>query len=859
MQRQTPQTLRALLGAAGLALASPTLAQQALPPERPVLEEAGGALEAQEQPRWADETPQGDGDQVVDDDLVEISQFSEPLQLSLLVEFVADTLGVDITIQGELTGTVSFVAPRTIHKRDLLPLLERLLDQNNFALMYDSVLDRYMVRPSATVSGGAAAGEFSTTRIIPTPNIRPSRLTENITAYSSAVGGIGQISYIDDLGVVVVTGPPLRARQLEDYIKSLVAHAQNLTFTRIELQYISAATARQRALDLTTATVSGVSSPVQGRQENQVSIGGNTTSLDNLSDRLSVESHSNALIFRGLPEEAERVRQLVQLIDKPTELRPQEFFAGTLASQVARIASGLGLGEVIEIDQNEDPNNINALLRQQRNQQGQAFGQTSSNVSGGTYMIVDPQRGRIIHYGTPEQHAQMDELVAELKTDGERIVIEEYKLENAIAEDVAELLQALVDGGNAANEAPLLPGVSRPNQPSRAQPDGFGGEGAFTAQADEVFVGFYQAQNMVLVKAPIDVQSQFKDIIDRLDIRAPQVYMEVQIVSVTNTDNFRFAVESQLIAGQYGLQTNFGLSSAAVDGDFLDRRVPETGLPGLTTALIRSESLPFVINAIQTKTDAKVISSPQLLVNDNAEATITSEEQQPTTSTSQGDGSTVTSFQGFESAGTLLRVRPVISSGGYVRLEYEIELSNFIGTGGNGIPAPKNVRNVEAEAVTVPGDATIVVGGINVQDIREERTGIPLLMDIPLLGALFADTTEISSESLLYIFITPRIMRDDNFRDLRLLTEGPQARVDLTDEMPSLAPVYMDSLPAHQSRGSTTTRSEVTSGSSTDGSRETPPVPPRTEQPQPARQSPPPEQAWPEQRPTLMTPVEREN
>ena len=182
------------------------------------------------------------------------------------------------------------------------------------------------------------------------------------------------------------------------------------------------------------------------------------------------------------------------------------------------------------------------------------------------------------------------------------------------------------------------------------------------------------------------------------------------------------------------------------------------------------------------------------LVNDNAEATIRSDEEQPTTSTSQGDGSTVTSFEGFESAGTQLTVHPVISSGGYVRLEYDITLSNFIGTGGDGVPAARIVREVSAESVTIPGDSTIDVGGINVSDFREEITGVPLLKDIPGIGALFSDTSEISSDSLLYIFITPRILRDENFRDLRLLPSGPQSEDDIPDDVPELSPEYMESL-----------------------------------------------------------------
>ncbi len=796
----------ALIACAGLA--SPVLAQEDEASDSPTLAAPAG-----------------------DPDMIEISDMTEPLELALLVEFVADTLGIDITVQGELTGQVSFVAPRSIHRDDLLPLLERLLDQHNFALMYDSVLDRYLVRPGASVSGGGAGDEFSTTRIITTPNIRPSSLTEAITAYSTGVGGVGQVSYLDDLGVVVVTGPPIRARELEAYIGSLVTQAQKIQYIRIPLTHLSATSARERAIALATGS-GGRTVSIPGRNDNNASTTANSNSFDNLADRLIVEPHSNALILRGLPEEAARVRALIELIDQPTNLVPREFFAGSLAAQVARIASGLGLGEVIEIDEDTDPQNANNLNRA-RALQNQIAGAGTTEMTGGSLMIVDARRGKIIHYGTPEQQVQLESLVLELKADGERIVIREYKLENATAETIADLLQALVDGASDQSDGTLLPGVSRPNQPNRAQPGQLaGGDGSFTAQAEDVYVGFFEPQNMVLVKAPAEVQSQFAELIERLDQRSPQVFLDVQIVSVTNSDDFRFAVESQIIAGQYGLQTNFGLSTAG--DDFLDRRSPETNLSGLTTALIRSEAMPFVINAIETQTDGKVISRPQLLVNDNAEASIVSEEQQPTTSTSQGDGSTVTSFQGFESAGTQLRVRPVISSGGYVRLEYEIELSNFIGTGGNGIPAPKNVRNVTSEAITVPGDSTIVVGGINVSDIRKTKTGLPFLMDIPLLGALVSDTRDINSESLLYIFITPRIMRDDNFRDLRLLTSGPQNEMEVDSDTPSSAPVFMESIGLSPSAPLRERRTDLD---------ETPPVDAQV----PVE--------WPEQQPAMMTPV----
>ncbi|MCB1282428.1 MAG: hypothetical protein KDB18_12980, partial [Salinibacterium sp.] len=492
------------------------------------------------------------------DDEIEISVFDEPLDLAVLVEFVADALGIDITVQGELTGQVSFVSPRTIRRADLLPLLERLLDQHNFALMYDPVLDRYLIRPTAAVSGGGAGGEFSTTRIIPTPNIRPSSLTETLTAYGTAVGGVGQISYLDDIGVVVVTGPPIRARETEAYIQSLVEQAKRIEYTRINLTHLSATTARERAIALATGNSSNTAFnfPGRGNNDNNANALRAGASFDNLADRLSAERHSNSLIFRGLPEEAERVRSLIELIDQPTNLTPREFFAGSLAAQVARIASGLGLGEVVEIDEDDEQTQANRAF--QRVNPNNQFGTDTTEMAGGSLMVVDAKRGMIIHYGTPEQQEQLESLVLELKADGERIVIREYKLENATAEVIADLLQALVDGGNDQSDGTLLPGISRPNQANRAQPSSVGGgDGSFTAQAEDVYVGYFEPQNMVLVKAPAEVQSQFEELIERLDQRSPQVFLDVQIVSVTNTDDFRFAVESQIIAGQYGLQTNY--------------------------------------------------------------------------------------------------------------------------------------------------------------------------------------------------------------------------------------------------------------------------------------------------------------
>jgi type II secretory pathway component GspD/PulD (secretin) len=102
------------------------------------------------------------------------------------------------------------------------------------------------------------------------------------------------------------------------------------------------------------------------------------------------------------------------------------------------------------------------------------------------------------------------------------------------------------------------------------------------------------------------------------------------------------------------------------------------------------------------------------------------------------------------------------------------------------------VRHVTSDSVTIPGDTTIVVGGIKVDAKSSTVSKIPLLGDIPLIGNLFKDQSKNSSTTRLYVFITPRILRDPHFQDIRLLTQGPLAEAGLATDIPPLEPVIMD-------------------------------------------------------------------
>jgi general secretion pathway protein D len=250
------------------------------------------------------------------------------------------------------------------------------------------------------------------------------------------------------------------------------------------------------------------------------------------------------------------------------------------------------------------------------------------------------------------------------------------------------------------------------------------------------------------------------------------------------------------------VNTNFGLGSLTnttagtppvTTGGFLSPKTVATGLVGLTAAVIKSDQVPIIINALKRDADTRILSSPQILVDDNEEAEIVSVDQQPTTTSTQTSGNPIQeSFGGYEEAGTTLFVTPSISEGGYMRLLYEVELSNFVGVGSGGVPPPKQVRNIRSNSVTIPGDTTIVVGGIKVDAKSSTVVKVPLLGDIPLIGHLFRDTNKSNATTRLYVFITPRIMRDVNFTDLRLLTRGPRAESELPPDVPTLEPAMIE-------------------------------------------------------------------
>ncbi|GAG00230.1 unnamed protein product, partial [marine sediment metagenome] len=259
--------------------------------------------------------------------------------------------------------------------------------------------------------------------------------------------------------------------------------------------------------------------------------------------------------------------------------------------------------------------------------------------------------------------------------------------------------------------------------------------GVITARTPDATVTADTNTNTLIVIAPPEVQRIYEHLIRELDKRRPQVMIEVTLVTLDTSDNFSLGVELSGSGGigstDYLVFSSFGLSKPDKTTAELEL-IPGAGFNGV---LISPGTAQVVLRTLASNGRSKVVSSPKVLVNDNATATLASISEAPFTSINASDTVSTTSFAGYASAGTTVTVTPHISEGQHVQLEYSITVNSFTGEGAAGIPPPRQTNEINSK-VTIPDGYAVVVGGLTRKDFSSTVSSIPLLGEIPILKYL---------------------------------------------------------------------------------------------------------------------------
>lgn len=435
---------------------------------------------------------------------------------------------------------------------------------------------------------------------------------------------------------------------------------------------------------------------------------------------------------------------------------------------------------------------------------GAEGGERSSGLSV-SKILPDERTNKLIVVADETGFKRISELVEQLDvpTSGEGGIHVVF-LRNANAEDLAQTLSNLAQGkpkraGAPAGGAPI-PGVAQqpgqPPQPARPAAATGAGPGDATAElfSGEVKITADKAQNALLIQASGADFIAIQRLIDLLDRPRRQVFVEAVILEVTLRNQVDFGVGMHAavpfdykgdtgiipIASEPGRVSSFNLLQAAGLGGFL------TGFSGPVTAEIKNlgftfPSIGFLVQALQSTSDANVLSTPHILATDNEESEITVGQNVPFQAGYAPAGiqsllsnatSGQTSTLGLGGLSNLiapiqrqpvelrLKIKPQINEGGNVRLSIEEQTEEI--TERDQVLGPTTSKRTVKTQIVARDQSTIVIGGLiqdrNVRSVKK----IPLLGSLPLIGWLFRDTVTTKSKTNLLLFLTPYIIRDES-------------------------------------------------------------------------------------------------
>jgi len=262
------------------------------------------------------------------------------------------------------------------------------------------------------------------------------------------------------------------------------------------------------------------------------------------------------------------------------------------------------------------------------------------------------------------------------------------------------------------------------------------------------------------------------ELLKQLDEPVKQVMIEARIVEASNGSDLKLGVnwgvsyDNSFVGGNstggsaagYPTSTNnnaIGLDSAStgLGGDFLLPSVVGTSGIGVAGKLLYDlTTLELKLAALEASDEIKIVSSPKVLALDGEEAEISDGVQIPYKTVS--DQGTVTEFQ---DATLSLKVTPEVNPDGTVILTVEATNSRPGSTYSDGTGI--DTKEVKTKLLLKSGE-TSVIGGVYVESVSDTSEGVPLLKDIPYLGALFRSNINNSSRRELLIFITPRIVSE---------------------------------------------------------------------------------------------------
>ncbi|MDG0854668.1 type II secretion system secretin GspD [Roseateles puraquae] len=553
------------------------------------------------------------------------------------------------------------------------------------------------------------------------------------------------------------------------------------------------------------------------------------------NNTINANPGNNSLVITDYADNLQRIAKIIAAMDTPgtsdIEIVPlKHAVAADLAPLVQRLADGgTPAGAAVP-------------------------GQSSSTVN----VLVDPRaNGLILRASNPARLAAVRAMVDKLdqpSSDGGNSIRVVY-LKNADAVKLATVLRAAFgaaasansnSGGSSASGTGSLLSAGTNNNTNQTLTGSTSSTGTnsggmnstaatspLSQSAGPSTGGFVQADpstNSLIITAPEPLYRQVRAVIEQLDARRAQVYVESLIVKIDNTKAAQFGVQWQSLFGSKGdatipgAGTNFGTglsniinaTGAVANGtsgvtSALSSAAAPTGLNiGLLKKFGSIYTLGAVANFFESQSGANVLSTPNLVSLDNEEARIVIGQNVPFVTGSYASTSTSGTVNPFttvdrKDVGLTLKVKSQIGEGGTVRMVVYQENSSVV-PGSSGTTGPTLDKSAIETSVVVDDGDVIVLGGLLKDEYTDGDDGVPGLSKIPVLGNLFTSKNRKRVKTNLMVFLRPVVMRTaesanqlsmDRYESIRAVQQGaqPQKNMLLPDTGAPVLPEAKDASP----------------------------------------------------------------
>jgi general secretion pathway protein D len=522
------------------------------------------------------------------------------------------------------------------------------------------------------------------------------------------------------------------------------------------------------------------------------------------NNTINANPGSNSLVITDYADNLRRLAQIIAALDRPSDL---DLDLIPLKHAVA--------------------SDIVALVQRLVGASAGPVAPAAAATQGGQITVLAEPRSNALIVRAPNaaRLAQVRAVIAQLDVPsagaGPAGGIWVVTLKNADAVRLATVLRAAFAGsGGTGGAAGGGIGAAGPTAPAPAAP-AVGGTAGASAQATAPVSsaaapttgGFIQADpatNSLIVSAPEPLYRQVRAMIDQLDVRRAQVYIESMIVEVGGDNAADFGFQWQGLLGKDGdnniisTGTNFSgraggniidINLGAVAGSLTTNPLGEGFNIGLVRNFGGTYALAAIARVLQSQAQTNIVSTPNLITLDNEEAKIVVGENVPfiTGQFTNTGGATTSPFQTIErkDVGITLRIRPQIGESGTVRMTIYQEQSSVkdtaaVGTSNAGPSTTK--RSIESQVVVDDGQI-IVLGGLIEDRFIENKSKVPLLGDIPYLGALFRSESRERRRTNLMVFLRPVVMRDQDSASRLSLDRWEELRQQQKDSQPTPNPV----------------------------------------------------------------------